>query len=458
MYSRCPSEPQPQPTGLRVGAMTSQKLKRKIAEFPDSPGVYLMKNSRGVVLYVGKAKSLRDRVAGYFHRTPADARPKIPGMVAQATDVEYIEAESEVEALLIEARLIKDIQPKYNEALRDSKLFPYLEITRGEDFPRVAVTRKRDNPKSGFYGPFTDTRGLRQALQLLQRVFRFRTCTLEISADDPKRRFQRPCLLHYIERCTAPCADMVAPEDYAGQIALLERFLRGKRARVLKAMQDEMRRRSEQLEFEKAALLRNQIRALQALGKRGKQDIFPEAAAPPVADPEQGIEELRSALGLMDPPRSIEGVDASNLGGQDAVGSVVTFLNGRPFKSGYRRFRIKAVEGIDDYAMIGEVVERRFTRRVREEAQLPDLLLIDGGKGHLRAAAQCLKALGIRLTAVVALAKREEVVYYGDPPRALRLKRTSPALKILQYVRDEAHRFAVHYHHILRGKRIRADV
>lgn len=438
--------------------MTSQKLKCKVADLPDGPGVYLMKNSRGAVLYVGKAKSLRARVASYFHKAPGDTRLKIPGMIAQVADVEYIEAESEVDALLMEARLIKDIQPKYNENLRDSKLFPYLEITRGEDFPRVAVTRKRDNPKSAFYGPFTDTRGLRQAVQLLQRVFRFRTCTLDISADDPKRRFQRPCLLHYIERCTAPCADLIGREDYREQITLLERFLRGKRSRVLGTMRREMRRCAEQLQFEKAALLRDQIRALQALAKRGKRDIFPEATQPPVADPQQGLEELRDLLGLADVPRSIEGVDASNLGGQDAVGSVVTFLDGRPFKSGYRRFRIKSVEGIDDYAMISEVVERRFTRLVREEMPFPDLLLVDGGKGHLRAATKTLQMLKIRLPKAASIAKREEIVYHGDPPKELRLKRSSPALKLLQYVRDEAHRFAVHYHHILRGKRIRADI
>jgi excinuclease ABC subunit C len=193
-------------------------LKKKIADLPDKPGVYLMKDARGVVIYIGKAKSLRDRVGSYFRETSGDTRLKLPFMVPQIADVEYLEAESEVDALLMEARLIKDVQPKYNENLRDSKLYPYLEITRSEDFPGVYVTRQRDNPRNKFYGPFTEARGLRQAVQLLQRAFRFRTCTLDIRADDPKRRFNRPCLLYYIERCTGPCAALVSREDYLAQI------------------------------------------------------------------------------------------------------------------------------------------------------------------------------------------------------------------------------------------------
>jgi len=438
--------------------MVSDELKRKISELPAAPGVYLMKDARGVVLYVGKAKSLRPRVAGYFHDAAGDTRMKIAGMVSQITDVECIEAESEVDALLMEARLIKDIQPKYNETLRDSKLYPYLEITRADDFPGVYVTRKRDNPRSKFYGPFTDTRGLRRAVRLLQRVFRFRTCTLEISCADPKRRFQRPCLLHYIERCTAPCADLVPREEYRGQIRLFQRFVDGKRKRVLKALHEEMGQCSEERRYERAALLRDQIRAIEALAKRGAVDLFHEATRPPVVDPQEGLAELKEVFGLPDIPRSIEGIDASNLGGTDAVASVVTFLNGKPYKSGYRRLRIKAVEGIDDYAMISEVVERRYTRLDQEEMPFPDIVLIDGGKGHLRAATRTLRKLKIRLPKVVSIAKREEILYHGRPPKELRLERNAPALRVLQYVRDEAHRFAAHYHHILRGKKIRAEI
>ena len=438
--------------------MNKAQLKEKIAQFPKAPGVYLMKDAGGVVLYVGKAKSLRARVAGYFRGRPSNTRLGISDMARHVADVEVIEAESEVDALLMEARLIKDIQPRYNADLRDSKLYPYLEITRGEDFPGVYVTRKRDNPKSKFYGPFTDTRGLRRSVQLLQRVFRFRTCTLEISATDSKRRFNRPCLLYYIARCTGPCADRVSREDCRRQITLFQRFLEGKRKRVLSALNREMRACAKGLEFEKAARLRDQVTALEALGKRGRLDLFPEAAQPPVVNPREGVAQMKKVFDLAATPRTIEGVDISHLSGSDSVGAVVTFVDGKPFKSGYRRFRIKAVEGIDDFAMIGEVVERRFKRLAAEETPFPDILLIDGGKGQLRAALETFRRLAMNPPKVISIAKREELLYHGSPPREVKLKRSAPALRILQYVRDEAHRFAVHYHHILRGKKIRAQI
>jgi len=434
--------------------MSRQALKQKVASFPASPGVYLMKDARGVVIYVGKAKSLRARVSSYFQEGFSDTRTRIPGLLRDVADVEFVEAESEVDALLMEARLIKDLQPRYNARLRDGKLYPYLEITKGEQFPGVYVTRRHDNPRSRFYGPFTDVRGLRAAVQLLQRIFRFRTCTLEISADDRKRRFQRPCLLYYIERCTAPCADMVTRADYLRQIALFQRFLQGKRKRVLAALEKDMRNAAGRLDYERAARIRDQVKALEALSRRGTLDLFPEATQPPVVEPREGLEELREMFGLDKLPRMIEGVDISHVGGSDAVGSVVTFVDGRPFKAGYRRYRIKAVDGIDDFAMIAEVVTRRARRLIEEETPFPDILLIDGGKGQLHAALEAFRRLGVSPPTVAALAKREELLYHGSPPREVRLDRRSIALRVLQYVRDEAHRFAVHYHHVLRGKRV----
>jgi excinuclease ABC subunit C len=441
--------------------MAKEDLKPKAAAFPDTPGVYLMKDAQGVVLYVGKAKSLRSRIASYFQEGRSDDRPTITAMLPQVADVEVIEAESEVDALLMEARLIKDVQPKYNADLRDSKLYPYLEIARSDDFPAVYVTRQRDDPRSRFYGPFTDTTGLRHAVRLLQRVFKFRTCSLEIRNDDPKRRFYRPCLLYSIDRCTAPCGARVSRTDYLRQIVQLKRFIEGKRARVLRSLQEQMRHYSETFKYEKAADIRDRIRALEALAQRGgaeAMEMFPEATAPPVIDPREGLEELQRLFRLPEPPRMIEGVDAAHLSGESAVGAVVTFLDGRPYKAGYRRFRIQTVQGIDDFAMIGEVVHRRF-RRLRDEAlPLPHILLIDGGKGQLHAAMDRLRQLGVPMPKVVAIAKREEILYHGQPPVEVRLKRSSPALRILQYIRDEAHRFGVHYHHILRGKTLRAEI
>lgn len=436
--------------------MTPEDLKKKASALPRTPGVYLMKNARGVVLYVGKAGSLRDRVGSYFQDARSGERLQIAAMMPQVADFEVIPAESEVDALLMEARLIKDLQPKYNADLRDSKLYPYLEITRGDDFPRVFVTRQRDNRKSKYYGPFTDVRGLRHAVQLLQRVFKFGTCTRPIRADDPKRRFERPCLLHHLDRCGAPCADRISREDYLKQIDLLQRFLDGKRKRVLTDMKASMEGYARRLQFENAARVRNQMRALEALSKRGSFDFFPEATLPPEVDAAKGLDELQRVLELPARPRTVEGIDISTLGGSDSVASVVTFVDGRPFKSGYRRFRIKTVEGIDDFAMIAEVVSRRFRRLAEEQSPPPDILLIDGGKGQLQAATEALAKSNARPARLVALAKREELLHFGEPPRELRLRRNNPALRILQYVRDEAHRFAVHYHHILRGKRFRA--
>jgi len=440
------------PTAAPGSAMTREEIREKLKDFPKAPGVYLMKDDRGRVIYVGKAKSLRDRVRSYFADSSSDHRLLLPKMMSEVADVEYVEAETELDALLKETRLIKDIRPKYNQRLVDGKTYPHIEITRGDDFPGVYVTRVCDVARSKYYGPFTDVRGLRHAVQIMQRAFRFRTCSMEISADDPKRRFQRPCLLYYINCCTAPCADYISREEYAEQIQLLQRFLEGKRKRVLSEMEKTMWQASEQREFEKAARYRDQIRALEALGKRGEKDIFPEQFIEPDVNAREGLAELQELLGLQSAPRVIDGVDVAHIGGDSAVGSVVRFVDGRPFKDGYRRFRIKTVAGIDDFAMIGEVVARRFRRAQEEEGLVPDILLLDGGPGQLSGALARLRNFEERPDKVLALAKREELIHVEGSKEPIRLKRHSVALRVLQYVRDEAHRFAQHYHHLLRDR------
>lgn len=429
-------------------------LKEKVSRLPDGPGIYLMKDRRGVVIYVGKAKSLRERVSAYFTPAPSDTRPKIPQMMGQVADVECVETESEVDALLMEARLIKDVQPAYNQRLRDDKSFPCLEITMGDDFPRVLITRYRDNKKSKYFGPFTDTRGLRKAVQLMQRVFRYCTCSMGIRADDPKLRYNRPCLLYSLRRCAAPCAGLLGKDEYRQTIRTFIRFLEGKRTRVLADLRKRMNAYSDALDYEKAGQARDQIAALEALSKRGLLDSFPEQAPPPIQDPREGLAALHKTLHLGKPPRTIEGVDVADLGGGEAVGSLVAFVDGKPFKSAYRRFRIKTVCAADDYAMIQEVIERRFKRLVREEEPFPDMLLIDGGLGHLRAALDRFRKLRIHPPPTVALAKKEELIYASEEGEPLRLKGNDPALRLLQYVRDEAHRFAQHYHHLLRRKAV----
>jgi len=427
-------------------------LKDKVRTFPDAPGVYLMKDAKGVVIYIGKAKSLRKRVQSYLY-PEKDQRPKIPFMIAQVNDVEYVEAESEVDALLMEARLIRDVQPKFNTELKDSKTFPYIEIRWRTDFPGVYFTRYCDRKTSRYFGPFTDAKALRQAIQMMQRVFKFRTCELEISASDEKRRYNRPCLLHAIDSCTAPCADLIDKEDYRRNLDMFIRFLEGKRSRILKQLTDLMAGAADALQYEKAARYRDQIKALESLSRRGEFGEFPEVTLGPIINPKDGMADLQERLALQEPPRTIEGIDIASISGREAVGSVVTFVDGIPFKPGYRRFKIKTVQAVDDYRMIREVVRRRYTRMRDEEETFPNVILIDGGKGHLRSAAAELRALGVSFTVLLALAKKEEVLHVHGREDAAHLPRRSGALRILQHVRDEAHRFAQHYHHILRKKR-----
>jgi len=427
-------------------------LVEKIRTFPKAPGVYLMKDDRGRILYVGKAADLRSRVLQYFQPS-ADLGAKKEQMVAEVADIEVLPAESEIDALLEEARLIKDTHPRYNTRLTDDKTFPYLEITVREDFPGVTFTRSPRPKGTKLYGPFTSAAGLRAAVGELQKIFRFRTCRLDIRAEDPRLRFNRPCILYSIKRCTAPCAGHIDRGAYRRGIQHLRRFLEGKRTRVVRDLGREMKDLAKRLRFEEAAAVRDQLRAIEALAERGRieEHLQPEVFAP-TFDPAEGMAELGRLLGSAAPLRSIEGVDIANLGEREAVGAIVPFIDGRPFKAGYRRFRIKTVAGQDDCAMIGEVVFRRFSRLVEELSVLPDIVLVDGGPGQLHAAAEAVRRTGAKLPILISLAKREEEVFVLEQAerRPLRLPRTNPALKILQAVRDEAHRFAQHYHHLLR--------
>ncbi len=427
----------------------------KVKTFPPTPGVYLMKDAQGVVLYVGKAKNLRNRASHYFTKAAADD-PRTADLVKLIADIDYLQAETEVDALLLEARLVKDIQPRFNVDLKDDKSFPYLQIRIREDFPRVEFTRTPRRKGVKLYGPFTSAKSLRQAIQVLQRVFQFRTCSLDIDADDGRWRWFRPCLLHSIRQCTAPCNFRVTKEEYRKQIRALRLVLEGKKGKLIAEMEKEMQEASAALQFEKAARLRDDIAALQALGKRGdvERDVQPEVF--PI-DPKKGLAGLRKVLGLAQVPRTVEGVDIAHLGGSETVASLVSFIDGLPFKPGYRRYRIKSVQGVDDFASIREVVTRRFRRLRQEDQVFPDILLIDGGKGQLNAALDAFNLLGIEPPTLISLAKREEEIYRPGDGEPIRLSRHAAALRLLQYVRDEAHRFAQHYHHILRRKRMKDE-
>ena len=430
-----------------------ERLRGQIKDLPRTPGVYLMKDAEGRVLYVGKAKRLRERVASYFQPgtdLTTSRGPWIAEMAGRVEEIAYLDCESEVDAILQEARLIKDIRPTYNQAQMDDKTFPYLEITQRQDFPGVYVTRQ-PRPGSKLYGPFTSAGELRRVLQVLQRVFKFRTCHLTIEATDDKRRFFRPCILHSIAQCTAPCADRISREAYRKDIARLRRFLESKRSVVLRQLQQEMTEQADQLNFEEAARLRDEIRAIESLADRGEVDehVQPELFT---VDPAAGLNGLAQLLNLDDSVRIVEGVDIAHIMGHEAVGALVCFIDGRPFKNGYRRYKIRQVEGIDDYAMIQEVLRRRYRKAGRHEEIFPDVILIDGGIGQLHAARDAFREMPIKPPALVALAKREEELYLTGRDGPVRLKRNDPVLRLLQQVRDEAHRFAQHYFHILRRR------
>ena len=422
----------------------------KVRSFLHTPGVYLMKDAAGRVIYVGKAKDLRNRAGSYCLKAAAED-PRTARLVQEIRDIDYLEAESEVDALLVEARLIKDIQPKFNQDLKDDKTFPYLEIYTREEFPRVEITREPKAHGTKLYGPFANVRGLRGALQVLQKIFKFRTCSLDIREDDERWRWFRPCLLASIHQCTAPCALRISKEQYRKDIRRLQQFLEGKKQSLLEEMREEMAAVSKELRFEEAARLRDEIRLLETLDQRGELDKHVQPEVFPI-DPKRGLAGLQKVLHLAERPRTIEGVDIAHLAGTETVASLVQFIDGMPFKPGYKRFRIRNVEGVDDFSSIYEVVARRFQRLQDEGQSFPDILLVDGGKGQLNAAMSAFTTLQIEPPTVISLAKREEEIFVTGADDPLRLSRHSYALRLLQYVRDEAHRFAQHYHHILRRK------
>ena len=422
----------------------------KVRTFPTTPGVYLMKNIGGVVIYVGKATNLRSRAGSYFLKAAAE-EPRTASWIGEIADIDYMDCESEVDALLVESRLIKDIQPQHNKIQKDDKSFPYLQITTYEDFPRVEVTRQPSTSGVKLYGPFASAGSLRGAVQVLQRIFKFRTCSLDIDADDERWRWFRPCLLASIKQCTAPCNMRISKEEYRKDIRRFQMFMAGKKTKLIKQMRDEMLAASKEMKFEEAARLRDEIEMLESLDRRGELDTH---AQPEVfhIDPKKGLTGLRKVLNLKETPRTIEGVDIAHLGGGETVASLVKFIDGLPFKPGYRRFKIKDVKGVDDFRSIHEVVSRRFKRLYDEQDVFPDILLIDGGKGQLSSAVAAFEALEIDPPILLSLAKKNEEIYRPGESEPIVLSRHAFSLRLLQYVRDEAHRFAQHYHHILRGK------
>ena len=437
-------------------------LLAKARVLPAVAGVYLMKDAKDVVIYIGKAARLPDRVASYFVPS-ADLGFKKQPMLERVVDFDVIECEGEWEALLTENRLIKDIKPRFNVRLTDDKSFPYLVITLREDFPRVFVTR---NPTGGgdveltklltgakVFGPFTNAGALREAVSLLQRAFKFRTCSLDIVENDPKNRVFRPCLLAAINQCTAPCADRVTKGAYGDDIERFVRFISSKRSSMLREMRQQMEVLSKELQFEKAAAVRDQIIAIEKLDERAnRSDGFQPETEIAYIDPVKGCRSLQKTLELETPVRCVEGFDIAHLMGSETVASKVSFVDGRPFKDEYRRYKIKGA-GNDDYMSIREVISRRYRDAGAGQELYPDVVLIDGGLGQLHAALEVFESLDVKPPMVISLAKKEELIYIQRRSEPVRLARTNAGLRMCQAIRDEAHRFSRAYHHTLRRKK-----
>jgi len=539
------------------------RLSRTLEALPDKPGVYLWKNAAGEILYVGKANSLRARVPSYFGPDGGDT-PERAALVGQIADLETIIVPNEAQALLLENNLIKEHRPRFNIRLTDDKSYPRIAVTLAEPFPRVLVTRRVTIPGARYFGPYTDVATLRQTLKIIRRIFTVRSCHWDLPREAP----DRPCLDYHIDRCRAPCVALQSAADYRRMIDDVVVFLEGKTVDVRTGLRQRMQQAAGQLDFERAAQVRDALKWLDQLeqpqavelvgggdadavgiardgddvcgvvlrvrgGKliardhwflenaehetegtilstflvrcylplevRARKVLLPFPPAPedlaslnqlaPEVDwhvPQRGskaqlaeladqnarhlldslkiesfdIDEraadpvfaLGRDLGLAVVPRAFVCIDISTNQGRDTVGSLVWFEGGRPKKAEYRRFKIRGAPQ-DDFAAVHEVVTRYLTRRIAENKPLPDLMVIDGGKGQLGAALDAARAAGRPELPIVSLAKREEEVFLPSGADPLALSRRSPSLKLLQRARDEAHRFAVSYSRHRRARR-----
>ena len=552
----------------------NEHIQRRLTELPDRPGVYIMKNAQGKIIYIGKAKVLKNRVRSYFDGSEHNGHRAATLMLPYIRDIEWIITESEQEALILEANLIRKHTPKYNVLLKDDKHFPYLAFSVKEPFPRLSLSRSVKKDGRQYYGPYMGSRYIDKLIDISARLFKIRECSMELPAKHPVR----PCLNYHIGRCSAPCAGLITQEEYAKDVANARLMLEGKRDDLIDLWQREMEEASERLDFETAMKKRDAIQALQASGTHQKTDtsdpnlsldvvtlrrngdmaaavileyrkgvlmgrrhyrleckleddeteifrqmvlpwymeapLIPAEIATDIVLPDdrkeleaalskqagrkvtfstpqrgeklgflklaganadmilvemraevqkyseidQSVFELQKVLGLKKTPFRIECVDISHLSGTNTVASLVAFKNGRPDKANYRKFIIKTVEGVDDFASMREVMTRRIRRLENEGVPMPDLWVCDGGKGQVDATMQILKELGHdQDLPLIGLAKRLEEIVFPDDRKSIVLHRTSPALKLLQNARDEAHRFAITYQRSKRKKDLEVE-
>jgi excinuclease ABC subunit C len=407
------------------------ELKEKIKNLPSKSGVYIFKDKEGKILYIGKAKDLRKRVSSYFTR-PLDN--KTQALISKTEDINYIVTASPAYAQLLEASLIKEKLPPYNISLKDDKSFPFICIT-DEDFPRIYICRRKKIKKydrSIYLGPYTNAKLLRQALKVLRKIFGFRSC---------KTLPKKSCLYGRLSLCPAPCEGKIDSSQYKKIINKIILFLNSNYHQLLEKLTEEMQRLAEEKRFEEAVCIRDQIRAISVLVNPAQE-----------SEECDELDALRNLVNLKKLPLRIEAFDISNMGGKESCAAMVSFYKGKPDKSNYRRFRIKTVNNIDDYAMLREVIYRRYKRLIEEKKELPDLIIVDGGKAHLNSAKKELKILNLDIP-IIAIAKEEERLYATTRPQPIEYKKQNLAFNLILKIRDEAHRFAVAYHRILRRKK-----
>ena len=451
----------------------TEAIRKKLGVLPHKPGIYLMKDRFGTVIYVGKARDLRKRVNQYFHpsrRLGWDL--KFNALVEAIHDFDIHVVRSEPEAFLLEGKLIKEFHPRYNISFRDDKRFLMLKVNLNDPIPNFAFTRLKKDDGARYFGPFSNSGALRNTLALVRRQFNLRGCRVFT----PGAADYKHCLYAHLKYCTAPCIGNVTRDQYLEQVNAACDFIAGQCHEMKGQLEAEMRKAAAAQDYEKAAGLRDLIADLNETTKKERKFERVPYTLPLAIDPQRDLTELAKALGLREPPQRIEGFDISNISGTFAVASLVSFKHGRPDRVNYRRFKIKTVEGQDDFASMAEVVKRRYKRLLLEgtassvpknlgqrrsaalQTNLPDLILIDGGKGQLNAACGELKKLGLEKIAVIGLAKEFEEIYQPGGSKPLRLGLNHPAVKLLQRIRDECHRVANSYNAQLRIKRISESV
>lgn len=557
-------------TSTQIERVLSDALIQKLENLPKQPGVYQFKNVEGKIIYVGKAKNLRNRVRSYFTDKGA-YDPKRNILVSKITDLELVVTDSEVEALLLENNLIKEFSPRYNVRLKDDKSYPYIVVTN-EPYPRIFPTRTVRRDGSRYYGPYTDVKSMHAMLRAIRSIFPMRSCDYAIDAQAIEKEKFKVCLDYHIKKCQGPCEGLVSHQDFNMMIKQVEQLLKGKTRTLQQILEEEMERCASSLEFEKAAETRNRLQGLikyqekqkvvandfddrdiiavaslendavgvvfrvrdgKIIGKQHftftgadfeseseitthllqryyseRDDIPPEVFIPiEIEDAEMithwlsdksnmnvelvipkigekaklvrmcqsnakflldeiliqkskvgefiphSVQALKRDLHLSKIPRRIECFDISHFQGSETVASMVSFLDGKPRKSEYRKFKIKTVEGVDDFASMREVVRRRYQRVLEEKSEMPDFIIVDGGKGQLSSAVEVLHELHLNNQPIIGLAKRLEEVFLPGESVAQNIPKTSSGLKLLQRIRDEAHRFAITFHRSLRDKR-----